>query len=69
MSDTQLQVLTRIAAGMSTQAIAEERGVSAKAIEQTISKLYELFDVPHDGATNQRVRLVRAYLELSGKLT
>ena len=69
MSDTQLQVLTRIAAGMSTQAIAEERGVSAKAIEQTISKLYELFEVPHDGATNQRVRLVRAYLEISGKLT
>jgi hypothetical protein len=25
--------------------------------------------VPHDSATNQRVRLVRAYLELSGKLT
>jgi DNA-binding NarL/FixJ family response regulator len=69
MSDTQREVLTRIAAGMSTQAIADERGVSAKAVEQTISKLYELFNVPHDSSTNQRVRLVRAYLELSGKLT
>jgi DNA-binding NarL/FixJ family response regulator len=69
MSETQRQVLTRIAAGMSTQAIAEERGVSAKAVEQTISKLYELFDVPHDSATNQRVRLVREYFEMTGKLT
>jgi DNA-binding NarL/FixJ family response regulator len=69
MSQTQRDVLSQIAAGMSTQAIAEERGVSAKAVEQTISKLYELFKVPHDSATNQRVRLVRAYLELSGKLT
>ena len=68
MSDTQREVLTRVAAGLSTQAIAEERGVSAKAVEQTITKLYELFDVPHDGTTNQRVLLVRAYLELSGKL-
>lgn len=68
MSDTQREVLTRVAAGMSTQAIAEERGVSAKAVEQTISRLYELFRVPHDSATNQRVLLVRAYLELTGKL-
>jgi DNA-binding NarL/FixJ family response regulator len=69
MSPTQREVLVGIASGMSTQAIADARGVSAKAVEQTISKLYELFDVPHDSATNQRVRLVRAYLELSGKLT
>ena len=69
MSNTQRAVLTKLAVGMSTQAIADERGVSAKAVEQTISKLYELFDVPHDSDTNQRVRLVRTYLELSGKLT
>jgi DNA-binding NarL/FixJ family response regulator len=69
MSPTQREVLVRIAAGMSTQAIAQDRGVSAKAVEQTISKLYELFNVPQDSATNQRVRLVRAYLAMNGKLT
>lgn len=68
MSDTQRAVLTKLAAGMSTQAIADERGVSAKAVEQTISKLYEIFNIPHDSSTNQRVQLVRSYFELSGKL-
>ena len=68
MSSTQRDVLTKLAAGMSTQAIAEERGVSAKAVEQTISKLYDLFEIPHDSHINQRVQLVRTYFELSGKL-
>ncbi len=68
MSETQRQVLARLAASMSTQAIADERGVSAKAIEQTISKLYEIFSIPRDGSTNQRVQLVRSYFELTGKL-
>ena len=68
MSSTQRDVLAKLAAGMSTQAIAAERGVSQKAVEQTISKLYELFDIARDSGTNQRVQLVRAYFELTGKL-
>ncbi|MEI6373645.1 MAG: hypothetical protein WCP26_07655, partial [Actinomycetes bacterium] len=54
--------------GMSTQAIAEERQVSVKAVEQTISRLSEVLDVPRDSSTNQRVQLARAYLELAGKI-
>lgn len=68
LTDVQLEVLRGIAEGMSTQAIAEQRSVSSKAVEQTISRLYELFDVPRDGAHNQRVRLARAYLQLVGKV-
>lgn len=68
LSDLQLQVLRSLAAGLSTQAIAAERGVSASAIEQTITRLYEAFDMPRDPDHNQRVRLARAYLELAGKL-
>jgi len=69
LSDVQLQVLRSLAAGLSTQAIAAERGVSASAVEQTITRLYEAFDMPRDQEHNQRVRLARAYLELAGKLT
>lgn len=64
----QVEVLRGLAEGMSTQALARQRGVSVKAIEQAISRLYELFDVPRDGAHNQRVRLARAYLQLAGKV-
>ncbi|MFM8154763.1 MAG: response regulator [Actinomycetes bacterium] len=68
LSDLQLQVLRSLAEGMSTQAIAAERGVSTSAVEQTITRLYEAFDMPRDPEHNQRVRLARAYLELAGKL-
>lgn len=69
LSDMQVQVLRALAAGLSTQAIANERGVSISAVEQTITRLYEAFDMPRDPEHNQRVRLARAYLELAGKLT
>lgn len=68
LSVMQLEVLRSLAEGMSTQAIATKRGVSAKAVEQTITKLYDAFDMPRDPDHNQRVRLARAYLELAGKL-
>lgn len=68
LSDPQLLVLRSLAAGLSTQAIAAERGVTVSAVEQTITKLYEAFKMPRDPEHNQRVRLARAYLELSGKL-
>jgi DNA-binding NarL/FixJ family response regulator len=68
LTEIQLEVLQGIAEGLSTQAIAEQRNVSVKAIEQTISRLYEVFEVPRDGAHNQRVRLARAYLQLAGKV-
>lgn len=69
LSELQIQVLRSLAAGSSTQAIAAERGVSTSAVEQTITRLYEAFDMPRDPDLNQRVRLARAYLELAGKLT
>lgn len=68
LTEVQLEVLRLIAEGLSTQAIAEQRGVSPKAVEQVISRLYEIFEVPRDGAHNQRVRLARAYLQLVGKV-
>lgn len=69
LSDMQIEVLRALASGLSTQAIAVERGVTVSAVEQTITKLYEAFDMPRDPEHNQRVRLARAYLELAGKLT
>jgi len=68
LSEAQCDVLRLVADGMSTQAIAQERQVSVKAVEQTISRLSELLELPRDSSTNQRVQLARAYLELAGKI-
>lgn len=67
-TENQVDVLRMVAAGMSTQAIAEDKQVGVKAVEQTISRLCQLLDVPRDSQRNQRVRLARAYLELTGKV-
>ena len=68
LTDVQLDVLRMVSEGMSTQAIAEARQVSVKAVEQNISRLSEILDVPRDSSNNQRVQLARAYLELAGKI-
>jgi DNA-binding NarL/FixJ family response regulator len=69
LTENQVDILRMVAAGMSTQAIAQERGVGLKAVEQTISRLCQLLDLPRDSQRNQRVRLARAYLELTGKVS
>ena len=68
LTEAQVDVLRLVADGQSTQAIAEARNVSTKAVEQTISRLCQLLDVPRDSQRNQRVRLARAFLELTGKV-
>ena len=68
LTEVQLEVLRGIAEGLSTQAIADQRHVSAKAVEQVITRLYEVLEVPRDSEHNQRVRLARAYLQLVGKV-
>ena len=69
LTSGQLDVLRLVADGMSTQAIAEERQVSIKAVEQAISRLSEVLEIPRGSSSNQRVQLARAYLELAGKLS
>lgn len=67
LTETQIEVLAGVAAGRTTAQIARDRGVSAKAVEQVISRLTEIFDIPRDDATNQRVRLAAAYHQLTGQ--
>lgn len=68
LTDSQLKVLQLVAAGASSQTIADERGVSRKAVEQAIARLSDVLGVAKDGSINQRVRLTRAYLQLAGKI-
>ena len=68
LTNKQISVLRLVAQGKSSQAIASELQMTPKAVEQSISKLSEILGVPKERSVNQRVRLARAYLTLSGKL-
>lgn len=68
LTPTQIDVLTKVASGETTAQIAAERGVTSKAVEQVISRLCEILDVPRDPNANPRVHLTRRYHELTGRL-
>lgn len=68
LTDGQLEVLHLVAQGLSSQAIADVRGVSLKAIEQTISRLGEILGLERRSTANRRVLLTLKYLEMAGKI-
>lgn len=68
LSDAQLDVLRGVAEGLSTVEIARRRGVSEKAVEKTLTKLCEHFDLQRLPTHNQRVRLAAEYYALTGQV-
>ena len=66
LTTTQIEILRSVSNGLSTTQIAAERGVSTKAVEQQLTKIYDALDLPRGPDTNQRVHLVRDYLKRSG---
>ena len=57
----QAQVLRLLADGLSNAEIAEQRGCSVRALERTISRLYEALDLDDVSEKNNRVRAVTLY--------
>ena len=68
LTDTQVEVLLLIGEGITTSEIAERRGVSTGAIEQTIARICERLDIPKNDSRNQRVQLVQALHRLRGQV-
>ena len=68
LTDVQMEVLLLIGEGVSTAEIAQRRGVSAGAIEQTIARICERLDIPKHAERNQRVQLVQALNRLRGQV-
>ena len=62
----QLAVLSLAAQGKTNAQIAEDRGVSVKAIEDTIGRAATALDVDSSVEGNTRVAVVRRYLEVTG---
>lgn len=69
LTDTQVEVLLLVGEGITTAEIAERRGVSTGAIEQTLTRICERLEIPRSSARNQRVQLVQALHRLRGQAT
>lgn len=59
----QIAVLRLAATGMSNAQIAQERGVSTKAVEDTIGRAAQALGVSAESGLNVRVAVVRKYIE------
>ena len=68
LTDVQVEVLLAVGAGITTAEIAQQRGVSASAVEQTIARICERLDIPRKSSLNQRVQLVQALNGLRGQV-
>lgn len=62
----QLTVLGLAARGMTNAQIAEERGVSVKAVEDAIARASQALAMDNEDGANTRVTVVRRYLEATG---
>lgn len=67
LTTMQIEILGMVARGLTTAEIARQRGVSEKAVENTIARIYTQLQLPRDSTQNQRVHLTRAYMRLAGK--
>lgn len=68
LTDMQVEVLLGVGAGLTTAEIAQQRGVSASAVEQTISRICERLDIARTPTLNQRVQLVQVLNGLRGQV-
>lgn len=66
LTDTQIETMRMVAEGLTNSAIADRRVVSEKSVEVTISRILRQIGPDPNGATNPRVRIMRAYYALAG---
>jgi DNA-binding NarL/FixJ family response regulator len=66
LTSRELHVLRLMAAGMSNTGIADELGISRKAVEKHIGAVFTKLDLPDNASDNRRVLAVLRYLEPNG---
>ena len=67
LTNMQIEVWKSVAAGLSSSEIAAQRGISEKAVEATIARIYAFLEMKRTPSTNPRVLLANAFAKLSGK--
>jgi DNA-binding NarL/FixJ family response regulator len=67
LTDLQVEVWKMVADGYSTAEIAQRRGISEKAVEATLSRLYSHFQIKRDKVFNPRILLINTIKSITGK--
>lgn len=67
LTDTQIEILKLVGAGMSNSEIARTRFMTEKSVEVAISRIAKALDIKFDSSTNQRVHIAKVYFRSIGK--
>lgn len=67
LTRNQMEILRLLASGATNHDIAAQRGVSVRAIEKALERLYTALDLPRDGRTNRRFLAAAMYADTVGR--
>lgn len=68
LTDLQIEVWKEVSEGRSSIEIANRRGISEKAVEATIAKIYKFLNIQKNNDSNPRILLANNFKKLSGKI-
>jgi DNA-binding CsgD family transcriptional regulator len=68
LTDLQIEVWRSVTAGQSSAEIALQRGISEKAVEATLARIYTYLGIKKDKSNNPRILLASAFRAMSGKM-
>ncbi len=66
LSRTQIEILRMVSAGLSNQEIAEQRGTTLRAVQDTISRCFRTIGITDTVEGHNRVLATRRFIEASG---
>lgn len=67
LTQHQIDIARAVAAGQSNAQIAQQRGITEKAVENTLSRIYEVLQIQRTAGANPRIQLSRALASMAGK--
>lgn len=67
LTDLQIEIWKSVTEGISSAEIAEQRGISEKAVEATLARIYQFLGIRKEKSNNPRILLVNAFKAMSGK--
>lgn len=66
LTDIQIETLRLLSQGMTNSEIAHARTITEKSVEQTISRIARILELPNNSTHNQRVHMARVFFRMSG---
>ena len=66
LTDIQIETLRLVSQGLTNNEIAKLRFITEKSVEQTISRISKILNIPKDSTHNQRVHMARVFFRNSG---